>query len=289
VPSVLVDANVLVSAFTAGSRESVSRRAVGIARTRFTLCLSDAMEAEIRHVLARPKFRRYGATPETSALFVDGLVAAARRVEPTERVTDCRDPDDNMYLEAALACAAVVIVSGDPDLLVLRPWRGIEILSPAEFSERVGVGGGPGWSDVPAQGVQPGRPSLPEAERGFVPTPQATTIYTLVRAADWRAAEAAGAHRGSADDARDGFLHFSTAEQVRASAAKHRRGEPELLLVAADAAALGPALRWEPAAGGRRPGLFPHLYGPLPLSAVRSVTALPLGADGLHAFPPGIP
>jgi uncharacterized protein (DUF952 family) len=95
--------------------------------------------------------------------------------------------------------------------------------------------------------------------------------------------------RRGADDARDGFLHFSTAEQVRASAAKHRRGEPELLLVAADAAALGPALRWEPAAGGRRPGLFPHLYGPLPLSAVRSVTALPLGADGLHAFPPGIP
>ena len=54
-PSVVVDANVLVSAFTAGSRESVSRRAIGVARTRFTLCLSDAMEAEIRHVLARPK------------------------------------------------------------------------------------------------------------------------------------------------------------------------------------------------------------------------------------------
>ncbi|WP_135465920.1 DUF952 domain-containing protein [Crenalkalicoccus roseus] len=116
-----------------------------------------------------------------------------------------------------------------------------------------------------------------------------TLIYTLVRRAEWRAAEAAGEYRGSTDDARDGFLHFSTAAQVRESAAKHRRGEADLLLVAVEAAVLGPALRWEPAAGGRRPGLFPHLYGPLPLSAVRSVAALPLGADGAHLFPPGFP
>lgn len=114
-------------------------------------------------------------------------------------------------------------------------------------------------------------------------------IYTLVRAADWAEAERAGRYGGSDDDRRDGFLHFSTADQVRASAAKHRAGVPDLLLVAVDAAALGAALRFEPAAGGRRPGLFPHLYGPLPLSAVVSVTPLPLGADGLHRFPEAIP
>jgi uncharacterized protein (DUF952 family) len=114
-------------------------------------------------------------------------------------------------------------------------------------------------------------------------------IYTLVRAADWAEAERLGEYRGSADDARDGFLHFSTAAQLRDSAAKHRAGVPDLLLVAADAAALGAALRFEPAKGGRRPGLFPHLYGPLPLSAVLSVTPLPLGADGRHEFPDAIP
>ncbi len=114
-------------------------------------------------------------------------------------------------------------------------------------------------------------------------------VYTMVRAADWREAEAFGEYRGSADDRRDGFLHFSTAAQLRASAAKHRAREADLLLVEADAAALGPALRWEPAAGGKRPGLFPHLYGALPLSAVRSAAPLPLGADGAHRFPPGIP
>jgi uncharacterized protein (DUF952 family) len=114
-------------------------------------------------------------------------------------------------------------------------------------------------------------------------------IYTMVRAGDWRIAEAAGTYDGSADDRRDGFLHFSTAAQLRASAAKHRAGERDLLLVSAEVAALGEALRWEPAAGGRRPGLFPHLYGPLRLAAVRAVTPLPLMADGTHRFPADVP
>jgi uncharacterized protein (DUF952 family) len=114
-----------------------------------------------------------------------------------------------------------------------------------------------------------------------------TLIYTLVRGADWREAERTGAYRGSADDTRDGFLHFSTAAQVRESAAKHRRGEPDLWLIEADVARLGEALKWEPASGGKRPGLFPHLYGPLPLSAVLSATPLSLRADGTHDFPPG--
>lgn len=114
-------------------------------------------------------------------------------------------------------------------------------------------------------------------------------IYTMVREADWREAEAQGAYRGSADDRRDGFLHFSTAAQLRASAAKHRAGQADLLLVAVEAAPLGDALRWEPAAGGKRSGLFPHLYGALPVASVARVVALPLGADGLHVFPDEIP
>ena len=114
-------------------------------------------------------------------------------------------------------------------------------------------------------------------------------IHTLLREADWRAAQRAGVYAGSADDRRDGFLHFSTASQLRASAAKHRAGEPDLWLVSAEAAALGAALRWEPAAGGKRPGLFPHLYGTLPLAAVRGAVFLPLGRDGLHRFPPWVP
>jgi uncharacterized protein (DUF952 family) len=114
-------------------------------------------------------------------------------------------------------------------------------------------------------------------------------IHTMMRGADWRAAQAAGAYHGSADDRRDGFLHFSTAAQLRASAAKHRAGETDLWLISAESVALGQALRWEPAAGGSRPGLFPHLYAPLPLAAVRGAVYLPLGADGLHRFPTWVP
>ena len=114
-------------------------------------------------------------------------------------------------------------------------------------------------------------------------------IYTLVRGADWDAAEVLGAYHGNADDRRDGFLHFSTAAQLRPTAAKHRAGEADLRMIEADTAALGDALRWEPAAGGSRAGLFPHLYAALPLSAVRRAVAVPLGADGVHAFPADIP
>jgi uncharacterized protein (DUF952 family) len=112
-----------------------------------------------------------------------------------------------------------------------------------------------------------------------------THIYTLVRRADWAAAEAAGEYAGSADDRRDGFLHFSTAAQLRATAARHRAGEADLVIVEAAVAALGEALRFEPPASGRD-GLFPHLYGALPLAAVTRVLPLPL-KDGIHAFPAG--
>lgn len=112
------------------------------------------------------------------------------------------------------------------------------------------------------------------------------TIYHICRAEEWQAAQAAGEHAGSSQDtgldAAGGFIHFSTAAQVRLSAAKHRSGQDGLVLVAADPALLGPALKWEPSRGGR---LFPHLYGPLPLSAVKYATELPLDAAGAHVFP----
>ena len=111
-------------------------------------------------------------------------------------------------------------------------------------------------------------------------------IYKITPEAPWRAAEAAGAFAGAPVDVADGFIHFSTAAQAVETAAKHFAGQAGLLLVAVAVEALGPALRWEPSRGG---ALFPHLYGPLPMSAVRSVTPLPLGADGRHRFPDELP
>lgn len=111
-------------------------------------------------------------------------------------------------------------------------------------------------------------------------------IYHVCAETAWNAAKARGFYDGSADDSRDGFIHFSTRRQARTSTAKHRAGEDGLVLLAVDATALGDDLRWERSRGSR---LFPHLYGELPTAAVRSATAIPLSAEGTHEFPAGFP
>lgn len=107
-------------------------------------------------------------------------------------------------------------------------------------------------------------------------------IYKICPKNLWNEAESAGFFTGSPVDIRDGYLHFSTGEQVRETAGKHFAGQEDLLLIAIDADALGAALRYEPSRGG---DLFPHLYAPLPVSAVLWAKPLPLGADGRHVFP----
>lgn len=107
-------------------------------------------------------------------------------------------------------------------------------------------------------------------------------IYKICPGELWRAAEKAGRFEGASIDLVDGYIHFSTAEQVRETAALHFAGEDGLVLVAVDVDKLGAALRWEASRDG---ALFPHLYAPLELSAVRSVEPMPIGPDGNHAFP----
>jgi uncharacterized protein (DUF952 family) len=109
-----------------------------------------------------------------------------------------------------------------------------------------------------------------------------TTIYKICERASWRLAEQSGTYRGSAADARDGFIHFSTAAQLAGTLAKHFAGHRELLLIAVDADALGDALKWEPSRGGE---LFPHLYAALPLSAVRWTKPVPDEVGGERALP----
>jgi uncharacterized protein (DUF952 family) len=107
-------------------------------------------------------------------------------------------------------------------------------------------------------------------------------IYKICSASAWREAERQGFYRGSADDARDGFIHFSAASQVSETAKKHFFGQAGLFLVAVDADKLGDALRWEPS---RREELFPHLYGELDLGAVTDVLEIHSRSDGSHEIP----
>jgi uncharacterized protein (DUF952 family) len=108
------------------------------------------------------------------------------------------------------------------------------------------------------------------------------TIYRIVGEEEWRAIRAGGVFEGSAHDRRDGFIHFSTAEQAAETAEKHYAGRVDLILLFVDEATLSDRLKWEPSRGG---GLFPHLYGPLPAAAVRRAEKLSLGADGRFCFP----
>lgn len=107
-------------------------------------------------------------------------------------------------------------------------------------------------------------------------------VYKIVPQALWDDARKAGVFRGAAIDLTDGFIHFSTAAQARETALRHFTGQPGLLLVAVDTLALGDTLVFEPSRGG---DLFPHLYGPLSLSAVLWEKPLPLSPDGTHTFP----
>jgi uncharacterized protein (DUF952 family) len=108
------------------------------------------------------------------------------------------------------------------------------------------------------------------------------SIYKICGASLWREAEESGQFYGAPIDVQDGYLHFSTALQVRDTAARHFAGQVDLLLIAIDAEKLSDKLRFEPSRGG---DLFPHLYAPLPLSAVLWSKPLALGPDGNHVFP----
>lgn len=109
-------------------------------------------------------------------------------------------------------------------------------------------------------------------------------VYKIFRRPEWDALVARGETSGAPVDLADGYIHLSTAPQVTETAAKHFAGESDLVLVALDAGALGPALRWEPSRGG---ALFPHLYRPLRRTDVLWDKSLPLGAAG-HIFPEGV-
>jgi len=107
-------------------------------------------------------------------------------------------------------------------------------------------------------------------------------IYKICSAPAWREAERQGVFRGSADDARDGFIHFSSASQVAETARRHFFGHQDLLLIEVDADALGERLRWE---RSRNDELFPHLYGELDLGAVIRIFDLHTRSDGSHDIP----
>ena len=109
-------------------------------------------------------------------------------------------------------------------------------------------------------------------------------ILKIFRAEEWAALLETGESRGAPVDLADGYIHFSTPEQVPETAAKHFKGEDGLMLVAVETDRLGDALKWEVSRGGAE---FPHLYRELRLSDVTWAQPLPL-ENGTHHFPAGL-
>ena len=126
----VLDTSVLVSA--ALFPGSVPDQAVVFAFEHFDVATSDAMLAELKASLEKPKHQQYASVAQRLR-FYEIFQANTRAITVTEAVTACRDPNDDMVLELALSAGSRIIVSGDKDLLTMSPFRGIEIVSPRQF------------------------------------------------------------------------------------------------------------------------------------------------------------
>ena len=126
------DTNVLISALLLPG--SVPRKALDRALASGRVLLSLPVLGELNRVLARKRFRTYVDEEDVRRL-LGALVRGTDWVEVTTQITACRDPKDNKFLELAVDGHASHVITGDRDLLMLHPFRGIAILSPAAFLE----------------------------------------------------------------------------------------------------------------------------------------------------------
>ena len=133
-----MDTNILVRALIKprGSAGAVIGR---LRDGAYLLVYSEALLRELLDVLARPRIAlKYGVGPADTEALMGLLLARGEGVKPVERISACRDPADDKFLEAAVAGSADFIVSGDEDLLVLNPFRGISIVGASAFLARLG-------------------------------------------------------------------------------------------------------------------------------------------------------
>jgi hypothetical protein len=136
VERVVLDTNLLISAALAP--QGKPRRVLTWVRTNARLIASLPLLKEVRTRLERPKFRKY-LSVEDAERFVLDFAAVCEKPALSGSIRVCRDPDDDMVLETAVAGRADCIVTGDQDLLVLDPFQEIRILVPANFLREVGA------------------------------------------------------------------------------------------------------------------------------------------------------
>ena len=124
------DTNVMISALLFNT--SVPGQAFARSLGHGTILISQPLVEELNDVLGREKFNQY-VSHEQRDRFLESLVRESELVNIIESVQECRDPEDDRILELAVNGNASIIVSGDTDLLVLNPFRSIQIATPAEL------------------------------------------------------------------------------------------------------------------------------------------------------------
>jgi putative PIN family toxin of toxin-antitoxin system len=127
---VVLDTNVVVSALLLS--DSVPRQAFDKALGHGEIIISTPVLLELAEVLARDKLNKY-LTEQERMRFLVTFLKESELVGITEQINDCRDPNDNKFLELAISGNADVLVTGDDDLLALNPFRGIAIVTPRDF------------------------------------------------------------------------------------------------------------------------------------------------------------
>ena len=130
---IVIDTNVFISALLI--KRSVPFQVVKLAFTQGIILYSDATFTELQQVIFRPKFNKY-MTLEERNIFLFKFIDESKFVEIKEEIRACRDTKDDKFLELAVNGNANFIITGDADLLVLNPFREIEIITPEVFVSR---------------------------------------------------------------------------------------------------------------------------------------------------------
>ena len=126
----VVDTNILVSALLI--KQSSAWQSITLMESMGTLLYSESTLLELEQVLNRQKFDKY-LTLEDRQTFLVKFIEKSELVTVTETRTDCRDPKDNKFLELAVSGKADILITGDRDLLILNPFRNLQIITINEF------------------------------------------------------------------------------------------------------------------------------------------------------------
>jgi uncharacterized protein len=133
-PPIVVDTNVLISAMLFDS--SISAKALDKALMHHLFVQSEETLSELASTVRRKKFDKYKPLRKREQ-FLLTISRASKIVDITCTVSDCRDPKDNRFLELALSASSTLIVSGDDDLLSMHPYKGVDVVNPTAFIQRI--------------------------------------------------------------------------------------------------------------------------------------------------------